>query len=69
MFKMATEIEEALTCPYINKEKAALFGTAYFCDFDNMEFESMPAHCGQCEMYWNIMKKAEALVLGDDFDG
>ena len=59
---------ESLRCPYINTEKAALYGTAYFCDFDNMEFDSMPAHCGKCEMYANLLKRAERIFLGDEYD-
>ena len=50
--------KESLECPYINKEKAKLFGTKYYCDFDNMEFESMTAHCVCCEMYENLIRKA-----------
>lgn len=46
-----------LVCPYINKEKAKLFDTLYFCDFDGMEFDSMKAHCSHCEMYENMIKR------------
>lgn len=42
-------------CPYINKEKAEAVGTEYFCDFDNMEFDSMQAHCKYCEIYHHIL--------------
>jgi hypothetical protein len=51
-----------LTCPYINKIKAAFCNTLYYCDFDNMEFDSMKAHCKHCEMYENLMKKAGELI-------
>lgn len=63
------DLKEALTCPYIDKEKAALYGTVYFCDFDNMEFDSMPSHCKNCEMYANLLKRAERIFLGDEYDG
>lgn len=63
-----TAIEE-LTCPYIDKQKAALYGTNYYCDFDNMEFDSMVAHCEQCEMYEYLMKRAGAIILGAEYDG
>lgn len=49
-----------LTCPYINKEKAAIFETQYYCDFDHMEFDSMRAHCIGCDMYRNMIKRAGA---------
>lgn len=55
-------IIDELMCPYINKVKAAFCNTAYYCDFDHMEFESMPAHCRGCEMYDNLMKKAAKII-------
>ena len=27
-------------CPYINKEKAKIFGTEYYCEYDKLEFNS-----------------------------
>lgn len=51
---------EDLICPYINKRKAELWDTKYFCDFDGMEFDSMRAHCAHCEMYENLIRTAIA---------
>ena len=51
-----------LLCPYINKMKAEVCGTLYYCDFDHMEFDSMQAHCKYCEMYMNLEKKARELI-------
>ena len=51
-------LKETLECPYINKEKAKLLGTNYYCDFDSMEFDSTAAHCAFCEMYENMIRKA-----------
>lgn len=55
-----------LTCPYINKIKAAVLNTNYYCDFDHMEFEEMSSHCKHCEMYENLMKKA-AQILNEEY--
>lgn len=49
---------DLLTCPYIDQQKAELLGTNYFCDFDNMEFDSMHVHCNHCEMYEQLIKNA-----------
>ena len=57
-----------LECVYINKVKAAFCGTPYYCDFDGMEFESMPAHCSGCEMYAYLMKKAAEMIKEDSHD-
>ena len=46
-------LTDALKCPYAQDEG----GSTYFCSYDGMEFESMPAHCGYCEMYEFIMKR------------
>ena len=56
---------DLLKCPYINKEKAEKVGTQYYCDFDGMEFESMAAHCENCEMYRNLLRRAEMLLFGE----
>ena len=53
-----------LKCPYINKEKARTHGTMYYCDYEDMEFESMSAHCAGCEMYQNIIKLAMRKIIG-----
>jgi len=57
-----------LECPYNNKVKAAYCGTPYYCDFDGMEFESMIAHCSNCEMFENLLKKAGQLIKEDNDD-
>ena len=49
---------DILTCPYIDKVEAAYHGTMYYCTYDEMEFESMEAHCKHCEMYRQIIKRA-----------
>jgi hypothetical protein len=51
-------------CPYMNREKAVMAGTMYYCDFDNMEFEEMTAHCSHCEMYEYLLRKAEREIFG-----
>lgn len=58
-----------LECPYINKKKAALHGTNYYCEFDGMEFDSMQSHCWTCEMYECLMKRAEKAIFGDVCNG
>lgn len=61
---MGQSILDELKCPYINHEKAEFFGTHYFCDYDNMEFESMTAHCQHCEMYKQLYKMAMNFIYG-----
>ena len=51
-------------CPYINRKKAEIAGTMYYCDFDNMEFEEITAHCFNCEMYEYLLKKLERYLFG-----
>ena len=60
---------ETLVCHYINKEKAKEKNAAYYCDYDEMEFDDMTAHCQHCEMYAALMKRAYSLIFGADYDG
>ena len=53
-------------CPYINKEKAEIFGTEYYCDFDGMEFDSMLAHCKHCELYTMLLNRIRKALIGTE---
>lgn len=42
---------ENLKCKYNNKCLARKAGTNYYCDYDGMAFDLMPAHCKYCDVY------------------
>lgn len=53
-------------CPYIDKEKATLFETEYFCNFDGMEFDSMTVHCQFCEVYKALLNRIRVAIMGTE---
>ena len=53
-------------CPYINKEKAKIFGTEYYCEYDKLEFNSIIAHCKYCEIYHMLLNRIRKVLIGTE---
>ncbi len=51
-----------LICPHIDKKKAKSMDALYYCDYDEMPFDSMRAHCRYCPEYANIYAKAREVL-------
>ena len=64
---MSTSIRD-LICPHIDKKMAKKLDALYYCDYDEMPFDSMRAHCRYCPEYANIYAKARE-VLGRRLNG
>ena len=58
---MSTSIKD-LICPHIDNEKAKEADSLYYCDYDEMPFDSMLAHCMYCPEYAILYAKAGELL-------